>query len=72
MSVNYVDEIVSNVAVDIELDNILRKRGVVVIINDMDVHEWNPSTEKYIDVKYDSTTVKFLHESRRNRHRRLA
>ncbi|XXG43368.1 hypothetical protein AAC387_Pa01g3420 [Persea americana] len=53
----YASELVSGIDRGVELDNILRKTGVTGIINGMDVQEWNPLTDKYIDVNYDATTV---------------
>lgn len=53
----YAKELTSGPAKGVELDNILRMRGVKGIVNGMDVQEWNPATDKYISVKYDATTV---------------
>ncbi|GLT64640.1 hypothetical protein SLA2020_371200 [Shorea laevis] len=53
----YARELVSGIAKGVELDNIIRKTGITGIVNGMDVQEWNPSTDKYIDAKYDATTV---------------
>jgi granule-bound starch synthase len=53
----YAQELVSGVEKGVELDNIIRKTGITGIVNGMDVQEWNPATDKYIDVKYDATTV---------------
>lgn len=53
----YAQELISGEDKGVELDNIIRKMGITGIINGMDVQEWNPSSDKYIDVKYDSTTV---------------
>ncbi|XP_043687732.1 granule-bound starch synthase 1, chloroplastic/amyloplastic-like [Telopea speciosissima] len=53
----YAEELVSGVDKGVELDNIIRKTGITGIVNGMDIQEWNPSTDKYIDVKYDATTV---------------
>ncbi|KAI3882304.1 hypothetical protein MKX03_007945 [Papaver bracteatum] len=44
------------VTVSVELDSIIRKVGCLGIINGMDIQEWNPLTDKYIDVKYDAST----------------
>lgn len=54
----YAKELVSGVDKGVELDNIIRKTGILGIVNGMDVQEWNPLTDKYTDVKYDSTTVR--------------
>lgn len=53
----YAEEITSDAAKGVELDNILRMLGVIGITNGMDVQEWNPMTDKYIGVKYDAKTV---------------
>lgn len=57
VSPHYAQELVSGVAKGVELDNYLRKVGITGIVNGMDVQEWNPATDKYLDVKYDATTV---------------
>ncbi|KAI5422161.1 granule-bound starch synthase 1, chloroplastic/amyloplastic [Lathyrus oleraceus] len=53
----YAQELVSGPDKGVELDNILRRVGVTGIVNGMDVQEWNPSTDKYISIKYDASTV---------------
>jgi granule-bound starch synthase len=53
----YAQELVSGVEKGVELDNIFRVTGITGIVNGMDAQEWNPSTDKYIDVKYNATTV---------------
>ncbi|KAE8658593.1 Granule-bound starch synthase 1 [Hibiscus syriacus] len=53
----YVQELVSGEDKGVELDVIIRKPGITGIVNGMDVQKWNPSTDKYISVKYDATTV---------------
>ncbi|XP_050235838.1 granule-bound starch synthase 1, chloroplastic/amyloplastic-like [Mercurialis annua] len=55
----YAEELVSSVEKGVELDNIIRKSesGMSGIVNGMDVQEWNPSTDKYIDLKFDADTV---------------
>ncbi|XP_043715780.1 granule-bound starch synthase 1, chloroplastic/amyloplastic-like [Telopea speciosissima] len=57
VSPHYAQELVSGIEKGVELDNIIRKTGITGIVNGMDVQEWNPSTDKHIDVKYDATTV---------------
>ncbi|KAG4379623.1 hypothetical protein GLYMA_16G018500v4 [Glycine max] len=61
VSPNYAKELVSGPDKGVELDNILRKIDddgrLVGIVNGMDVQEWNPTTDKYIAVKYDVSTV---------------
>ena len=56
----YAQELISGIDKGVELDNIIRKTGITGIVNGMDVQEWNPSTDKYIDIKYDSTTVSYF------------
>lgn len=62
VSPNYAKELVSGPDKGVELDNILRKIDddgrLVGIVNGMDVQEWNPTTDKYIAVKYDVSTVR--------------
>lgn len=53
----YAQELVSGPDKGVELDNILRKTSIHGIVNGMDVQEWNPMTDKYTGVKFDSTTV---------------
>ncbi|BBH03550.1 UDP-Glycosyltransferase superfamily protein [Prunus dulcis] len=53
----YAQELISGEDKGVELDNIIRKTGITGIINGMDVQEWNPARDKYLDVKYDNTTV---------------
>ncbi|KAL6290582.1 hypothetical protein ACE6H2_008092 [Prunus campanulata] len=53
----YAEELVSTVEKGGELDNFIRKAGILGIVNGMDVQEWNPLTDKYTTVKYDASTV---------------
>ncbi|KAI3862093.1 hypothetical protein MKX03_007316 [Papaver bracteatum] len=53
----YAEELASGPDKGVELDSIIRKAGCLGIINGMDVQEWNPLTDKYIDIKYDASTV---------------
>uniref|UniRef100_A0A2N9I3P6 Starch synthase catalytic domain-containing protein n=1 Tax=Fagus sylvatica TaxID=28930 RepID=A0A2N9I3P6_FAGSY len=53
----YAQELVSGVDKGVELDNIIRKTGILGIVNGMDVQEWNPLTDKYTGIKYDASTV---------------
>lgn len=53
----YAQELVSGEDKGVELDNIIRRTGITGIVNGMDVQEWNPATDKYLDVNYDETTV---------------
>lgn len=58
VSPNYAKELTSAPDKGVELDNNLRKEGIIGITNGMDVQEWNPLTDKYTNVKYDATTVR--------------
>ncbi|XP_054825384.1 granule-bound starch synthase 1, chloroplastic/amyloplastic-like [Prosopis cineraria] len=53
----YAQELISGMEKGVELDNIIRKTGIMGIVNGMDSQEWNPRTDKYIGLKYDATTV---------------
>eukprot|EP00252_Welwitschia_mirabilis_P015878 TRINITY_DN35268_c0_g1_i1.p1 TRINITY_DN35268_c0_g1~~TRINITY_DN35268_c0_g1_i1.p1 ORF type:complete len:619 (-),score=116.49 TRINITY_DN35268_c0_g1_i1:310-2166(-) len=53
----HAQEVTSGEAKGVELDAIIRKVGITGIVNGMDVQEWDPSTDKYLDVKYDASTV---------------
>lgn len=57
----YARELTSGIERGVELDSILRKTGITGIVNGMDVQEWNPLTDKYLDIKYDATTVRNLY-----------
>lgn len=56
----YAEELVSGEDKGVELDYFLRKKGILGIVNGMDVQEWNPLTDKYTSIKYDATTVRTL------------
>eukprot|EP00798_Chlamydomonas_sp_ICE-L_P030281 gene30281-35269_t len=58
VSPNYATEIASGVEKGVELDKyITQVGGIEGIINGMDTDEWSPSTDKFLTVKYDKTTV---------------
>lgn len=57
VSPHYAKELISGEEKGVELDNIIRKTGISGIVNGMDVQEWNPSTDRYINVNYDATAV---------------
>ncbi|RLM85105.1 granule-bound starch synthase 1b, chloroplastic/amyloplastic [Panicum miliaceum] len=58
VSPHYVKELTSGPDKGVELDGILRTKPLETgIVNGMDIYEWDPSTDKYISVKYDATTV---------------
>lgn len=60
VSPHYAQELVSGEAKGVELDSTLRNSGITGIVNGMDVQEWNPATDKYIDIKYTAETVSLL------------
>ena len=57
VSPNYADEITSGEDRGVELDDVLREVGVEGIVNGMDTTDWDPSKDKFLDVKYDKQTV---------------
>lgn len=57
VSPNYASELASGSDKGVELDSIVRKQGIVGICNGMDVQEWDPSSDKYLDTPYDINTV---------------
>ena len=57
MSPNYATELQSGPAKGVELDDVIREVGVAGIVNGMDVTEWDPSEDKFLDAKYDITNV---------------
>nr|CAD1831755.1 unnamed protein product [Ananas comosus var. bracteatus] len=60
----YAQELVSGEQRGVELDDTLRRSGVTGIVNGMDVNEWNPSTDKYISVNYDASTVRIVTDAK--------
>jgi len=61
VSPHYVKELTSGPDKGVELDGVLRTKPLETgIVNGMDVYEWDPSTDKYISVKYDATMVRSL------------
>ncbi|XP_050375739.1 granule-bound starch synthase 1, chloroplastic/amyloplastic-like [Argentina anserina] len=53
----YAQELISGEDKGVELDNTIRNTGITGIVNGMDVQEWNPATDKHLNVNYDETTV---------------
>ncbi|KAH9322110.1 hypothetical protein KI387_016749 [Taxus chinensis] len=53
----YAKELISGEDRGVELDPIISKVGITGIVNGMDIQEWDPSKDKYLDVNYDATTV---------------
>lgn len=57
VSPNYASELLSGPERGGELEPTFRKTDVIGIRNGMDILEWDPSADKYLEVKYDATTV---------------
>lgn len=58
VSPNYATEVTSGPSKGVELDRILRSvGGIEGIVNGMDVKEWSPELDKYLDFKYNQNTV---------------
>jgi granule-bound starch synthase len=56
VSPNYAKEITSGPSLGVELDSVIKQSGGIKgIINGMDVVEWNPATDKYLDTPYDES-----------------
>lgn len=53
----YAKELVDGPDKGVELESIVRKAGITGIVNGMDIQEWDPSTDKYLEVNYDAMTV---------------
>ncbi|CAL8469225.1 g8766 [Coccomyxa elongata] len=58
VSPNYAAEIAANPQMGVELDDVLREAGGAEgIVNGMDISDWNPAVDKFLDVKYDASTL---------------
>lgn len=57
VSPNYASELSSGEDKGVELDDVVRKVGVKGIVNGMDVQEWDPSADKFLDVPYNAENV---------------
>lgn len=53
----YAQELLSGPAKGVELDSVCRVATLTGITNGTDTQIWNPSTDEYICVNYDKTTV---------------
>lgn len=53
----YAKELITGPDKGVELESIVRKVGITGIVNGMDIQEWDPSTDKHLEVNYDATTV---------------
>jgi len=58
VSPTYASEVSANAEKGVELDVVIRAAGGIEgIVNGMDASEWHPKKDKYLDVKYDASTV---------------
>ena len=58
VSMNYAKEISGSASKGVELNTIINATGGIEgIVNGMDPTEWNPETDKFLDVTYDKNTV---------------
>lgn len=58
VSPNYAREVSSGPDKGVEMDHIIRQvGGIEGIVNGMDTTDWNPATDKFLDVKYDKNSV---------------
>lgn len=56
----YAQELVYGETKGVELDNIVHEKTMFGIVNGIDVQEWNPSTNKYINIHYNAAIVSLL------------
>lgn len=56
----HAQELVYGETKGVELDNIVHKKTIFGIVNGIDVQEWNPSTNKYINIHYNAAIVSLL------------
>jgi len=58
VSMNYAKEISGSASKGVELNTIINATGGIEgIVNGMDPTEWNPATDKFLDITYDKNTV---------------
>lgn len=58
VSPNYAREVSGDADKGVELDHVIRAAGGIEgIVNGMDLTDWSPKTDKFLDVKFDKTTV---------------
>lgn len=58
VSPNYATELVADGEYGVELSDVIKQSGGIEgIVNGMDVIEWNPMTDKYLSLPYDTETV---------------
>ncbi|KAH7619294.1 putative Granule-bound starch synthase 1, chloroplastic/amyloplastic [Nannochloris sp. 'desiccata'] len=57
VSPHYATEIASGPQLGVELDTLIKSKGVEGIVNGMDVADWNPALDKFLAFKYNAETV---------------
>ena len=58
VSMNYAKEISGSASKGVEMNTIINATGGIEgIVNGMDPTEWNPTTDKFLDITYDKNTV---------------
>lgn len=58
VSMNYAKEISGSASKGVELNTVINATGGIEgIVNGMDPTEWNPATDKFLDITYDKNTV---------------
>eukprot|EP00244_Chara_vulgaris_P011503 TRINITY_DN571_c0_g1_i6.p1 TRINITY_DN571_c0_g1~~TRINITY_DN571_c0_g1_i6.p1 ORF type:complete len:651 (+),score=146.63 TRINITY_DN571_c0_g1_i6:264-2216(+) len=57
VSPNYAAELVSGDDKGVELNDVVERKGITGIVNGMDVQEWDPSADRYLDINYDISNV---------------
>jgi len=63
VSPNYAIEVTSGPELGVEMADVINEAGSFTgIVNGMDVVEWNPATDKYLDTPYDETCVEVKSE----------
>jgi len=58
VSMNYAKEISGSASKGVELNTVINATGGIEgIVNGMDPTEWNPATDKFLDINYEKNTV---------------
>ena len=71
VSMNYAKEISGSTSKGVEMNTIINATGGIEgIVNGMDPTEWNPTTDKFLDITYDKNTVAMGKAAAKRRSRR--
>lgn len=57
VSPHYATEIASGPQLGVELDTVIKAKGVEGVVNGMDVADWNPALDKFLAFKYNADSV---------------